>query len=88
MTDRFYNKTRHSGLETNIPNSYMNPLLQLYKFTPALRNVALEHTAGYCTKEDCTLCQMGFLFDMLEKAGGVNCQATNFLKTFSSLPAG
>ncbi|KAK4940490.1 poly(A)-specific ribonuclease [Elasticomyces elasticus] len=28
---------------------------------------------------------MGFLFDMLEKAEGQNCQATNFLKTFSSL---
>jgi PAB-dependent poly(A)-specific ribonuclease subunit 2 len=64
----------------------MNPLLQLYKFTPPLRNVALEHTAGYCTKEDCTLCQMGYLFDMLEKANGINCQATNFLKSFSSLP--
>ena len=29
---------------------------------------------------------MGFLFDMLEKAGGLNCQATNFLKTFNGLP--
>lgn len=28
---------------------------------------------------------MGFLFDMLEKASGQNCQATNFLKTFSGL---
>ena len=28
---------------------------------------------------------MGFLFDMLEKASGQNCQATNFLKIFSSL---
>jgi hypothetical protein len=25
---------------------------------------------------------------MLEKAAGQNCQATNFLKTFSGLPAG
>lgn len=31
------------------------------------------------------MCEMGFLFDMLEKANGQNCQATNFLKTFSSL---
>ena len=29
---------------------------------------------------------MGFLFDMLEKACGQNCQATNFLKTLSELP--
>lgn len=28
---------------------------------------------------------MGFLFDMLEKANGQNCQASNFLKTFSNL---
>ncbi|KAL7275645.1 poly(A)-specific ribonuclease [Rhizina undulata] len=82
----FYNKTKFSGLETHIANSYMNPLLQLYKFTPLLRNLALQHTATACTKEDCMLCQMGFLFDMLDKANGQNCQATNFLKTFSSLP--
>ena len=31
---------------------------------------------------------MGFLFDMLEKARGQNCQATNLLKTLSSLPNG
>ena len=83
---RFYNKTKFSGLETHISNSYMNPLLQMYKFTPILRNLALNHTATACAKEDCMLCQMGFLFDMLDKANGQNCQATNFLKTFSSLP--
>lgn len=32
------------------------------------------------------LCELGFLIDMLEKAGGMNCQATNFLKTLSSQP--
>lgn len=85
---RYFNKTRFSGLETHIANSYMNPLLQMYKFTPLLRNLALQHTATSCTKEDCMLCQMGFLFDMLDKANGQNCQATNFLKTFSSLPTG
>ena len=31
---------------------------------------------------------MGFLFDTLEKAGGQNCQATNFLKTFNGIPQG
>jgi PAB-dependent poly(A)-specific ribonuclease subunit 2 len=33
------------------------------------------------------LCELGFLVDMLEKAEGMNCQATNFLKTLSSQPA-
>jgi PAB-dependent poly(A)-specific ribonuclease subunit 2 len=32
------------------------------------------------------LCELGFLVDMLEKAEGMNCQATNFLKTLSSQP--
>jgi len=86
MASRFYNETKYSGLETNIPNSYMNPLLQMYKYTPRLRNVALFHAATGCTVEDCLLCQMGYLFDMLEKANGLNCQATNFLKTLSSSP--
>jgi PAB-dependent poly(A)-specific ribonuclease subunit 2 len=34
------------------------------------------------------LCELGFLVDMLEKASGQNCQASNFLKTLRSLPAG
>jgi PAB-dependent poly(A)-specific ribonuclease subunit 2 len=36
----------------------------------------------------CLLCEMGFLFDMLEKAEGSICQATNLLKTFSNHPQG
>jgi PAB-dependent poly(A)-specific ribonuclease subunit 2 len=50
-----------------------------------IRNIALHHTATACLYENCLLCELGFLIDMLEKAGGRNCQATNFLKTFSSL---
>ncbi|KAF2837605.1 PAB-dependent poly(A)-specific ribonuclease subunit PAN2 [Patellaria atrata CBS 101060] len=82
---KFYNKTKFSGLETHIANSYANPLLQVFKFTPMLRNLALRHAATSCLFENCLLCEMGFLFDMLEKADGQNCQATNFLKTFSGL---
>ena len=85
-TDRYYNKTKFSGLETHIANSYANPLLQLFKFTPLIRNLALHHTASSCMVENCLLCEMGFLFDMLDKADGQSCQATNFLKTLSSIP--
>lgn len=82
---RYYNQTPYSGLETHISNSYANPLLQLLRFTPLIRNLALQHTASPCLYESCLLCELGFLIDMLEKAAGLNCQATNFLKTFSGL---
>ncbi|PYH85008.1 putative PAB-dependent poly(A)-specific ribonuclease subunit [Aspergillus uvarum CBS 121591] len=81
---RFYNQTTFSGLETHIANSFTNALLQLFKFIPMIRNVALHHAASSCIFESCLLCEMGYLFDMLEKANGQNCQATNLLKTFSS----
>ncbi|KAI6783498.1 ubiquitin carboxyl-terminal hydrolase family protein [Emericellopsis cladophorae] len=35
----FYNKTRHSGLETHISNSYANALLQILHFTPLATNL-------------------------------------------------
>lgn len=81
---RFYNKTLFSGLETHIANSFINSLLQLLKSIPLFRNLALGHAAGSCIFENCLLCELGYLFDMLEKASGQNCQATNLLKTFSS----
>ncbi|KAF2717991.1 hypothetical protein K431DRAFT_333256 [Polychaeton citri CBS 116435] len=83
---RYYNKTNYSGLETHIVNSYANPLLQLLRFTPVARNLALHHTALDCQIDHCLLCELGFLVDMLEKAGGQNCQATNFLKSLSKQP--
>lgn len=91
LPGRYYNKTRYSGLENDIFNSYMNPLLQIFKSTPLIRNIALHHVARSCIQEACLLCEMGFLFDMLEKAGGDSgkvCRATNFFKTYSSLPDG
>lgn len=49
-----------------------------------MRNIALHHAASSCISENCLLCEMGYLFDMLDKANGQNCQATNLLRTFSS----
>ncbi|CZR51913.1 related to PAN2-component of Pab1p-stimulated poly(A) ribonuclease [Phialocephala subalpina] len=82
----FYNHTLYSGLETHISNSYANSLLQVLHKTPMIRNLALQHTSSICVSDMCLLCEMGFLFDMLEKAQGNVCQATNLLKTFSSNP--
>ena len=85
---RYYNKTDYSGLETHISNSYANALLQVMRFTPLIRNLALQHTATACISDLCLLCEMGFLVDMLEKAGGFSCQATNMLKTLGYHPQG
>lgn len=85
---RFYNKSRYSGLETHISNSYANPLLQMMNFTPLIRNVALQHASTACVSEICLLCELGFLFDMLQKADGSICQATNLLRTLSHHPQG
>ncbi|KAF7542629.1 hypothetical protein G7Z17_g11415 [Cylindrodendrum hubeiense] len=82
----FYNRTKYSGLEIHISNSYANSLLQIMHFTPVIRNLALQHAATACVGEICLLCELGFLFDMLEKAEGSICQATNLLKTLSSHP--
>ncbi|KAF4826097.1 PAN2-PAN3 deadenylation complex catalytic subunit PAN2 [Colletotrichum siamense] len=82
----FYNRTQYSGLEIHIANSYANSLLQVLHFTPLLRNIALQHAATACVEDTCLLCEMGFLFDMLQKAEGSICQATNMLKTLSHHP--
>ncbi|KAK2592263.1 poly(A)-specific ribonuclease [Conoideocrella luteorostrata] len=82
----YYNKSRYSGLEIHISNSYANSLLQIMHFTPLIRNLALQHAATACISDICLLCELGFLFDMLQKADGSICQATNLLKTLSSHP--
>ncbi|PHH70824.1 hypothetical protein CDD80_5705 [Ophiocordyceps camponoti-rufipedis] len=82
----FYNKTRYSGLEIHISNSYANSLLQVMNFTPLIRNMALQHAATSCINDLCLLCELGFLFDMLQKADGSICQATNLLRTLSGHP--
>ena len=83
---RYFNHTRYSGLEIHIVNSYANPLLQIFRFTNAIRNLALQHTARDCRFENCMLCEAGFVIDMLEKAEGLICQATNFFKALSKQP--
>ncbi|ERS99373.1 hypothetical protein HMPREF1624_04573 [Sporothrix schenckii ATCC 58251] len=82
----YYNRSRYAGLENHFANSYANALLQLLRFTPTIRNLALQHAAGACLEDQCLLCELGYLCDMLQKAEGATCQATNMLKTLSSLP--
>ncbi|RUS31626.1 ubiquitin carboxyl-terminal hydrolase-domain-containing protein [Jimgerdemannia flammicorona] len=84
----FYNKTNYGGLETHIANSYCNALLQVLYFTLLLRYVTKSHIGQPCPKENCLCCELGFLFRMLEDSKGQNCQASNFLKAFSTIPQG
>ncbi|KAI1129895.1 PAB-dependent poly(A)-specific ribonuclease subunit PAN2 [Nemania abortiva] len=82
----YFNKSQYSGLQNHIVNAYANPLLQIMHYTPLIRNIALQHAATACVDELCLLCELGFLFDMLDKAEGEACQASNFTKTLSYHP--
>lgn len=88
MESSYFNKTQYSGLQNHIVNAYANSLLQVMHYTPLIRNVALQHAATACVDEMCLLCELGFLFDMLYKAEGEACQASNFTKTLSYHPEG
>ncbi|CBQ69014.1 related to PAN2-component of Pab1p-stimulated poly(A) ribonuclease [Sporisorium reilianum SRZ2] len=80
----FYNKTQYSGLETHIQNSYANSYLQALHYLPPFRETAKAHILYNCPRENCLLCEAGFLFRMLEDAKGANCQASNFLRAFGN----
>ncbi|KAI9199852.1 ubiquitin carboxyl-terminal hydrolase-domain-containing protein [Polychytrium aggregatum] len=86
----FYNETCYGGLETHIKNSYCNPMLQVLFFNPPLREAVKSHLrknafrACSCPKEFCLGCELAFLFQMLEDSKGMNCQASNFLRAFST----
>ncbi|KAI1813850.1 PAB-dependent poly(A)-specific ribonuclease subunit PAN2 [Poronia punctata] len=79
----YFNKSQYSGLQNHIVNAYANPLIQMMHYTPLVRNIALQHAATACVDDMCLLCELGFLFDMLDKAEGEACQASNFTKTLS-----
>ncbi|KAI0164180.1 PAB-dependent poly(A)-specific ribonuclease subunit PAN2 [Xylariaceae sp. FL1272] len=79
----YFNKSQYSGLQNHLVNAYVNPLLQVMHYTPLIRNIALQHAATACVDELCFLCELGFLFDMLYKAEGEACQASNLIRTLS-----
>lgn len=54
-----YNKTKFSGLENVLPNSFCNALMQTLYFIPQFRISMLNHL---CTVEHCLSCELGFLF--------------------------
>ncbi|ODQ77949.1 hypothetical protein BABINDRAFT_163000 [Babjeviella inositovora NRRL Y-12698] len=83
----YYNKTQYSGLETQIENSYVNAIVQLYRFVPEVFNIALQSIASVTDLQNPSLlAELGYLFDMLHKARGKNVRLANFQKTFTALP--
>ncbi|KAF8305548.1 PAB-dependent poly-A-specific ribonuclease subunit PAN2 [Clavulina sp. PMI_390] len=73
-----FNKTNYSGLESHIPNSYANSLIQILHYCDPIRHVAKSHITTACRSEPCMLCEFGFVVRMLEDARGINLQARNF----------
>lgn len=89
----YYNQSGglYAGLENHLDNSYVNPLLQIYRFTPIFYNTVtgsllsewLPNSSDAILKEanaqgSSILNELGYLFDMMHKAGSRNVSITNF----------
>lgn len=81
----YYNKTKYSGLEINSGNSFLNPILQLYRYVAPIFNYTLLSLAEDSTKENNLLVELGYLYDMMYKSEGKHCAASNFQIAFSQL---
>eukprot|EP01129_Flabellula_baltica_P007186 TRINITY_DN2764_c0_g1_i1.p1 TRINITY_DN2764_c0_g1~~TRINITY_DN2764_c0_g1_i1.p1 ORF type:complete len:1047 (-),score=207.14 TRINITY_DN2764_c0_g1_i1:284-3424(-) len=79
-----FNKTEYSGLENTLPNSYLNPLIQLLYHIPQLSMNTENHL---CENEHCFCCEIGLLSSNIRAAGGVITDARNFLRCLYYIPS-
>ncbi|CAH6722471.1 PAN2-PAN3 deadenylation complex catalytic subunit Pan2p [[Candida] jaroonii] len=93
-----FNKTKFSGLENNLDNSYVNSILQLYKYQSDFQNIILRNLFNEWLPNDeitinkqgnfkgsSLLNEMGYLFDMLNKTNGKNSIITNFSEFLNTI---
>ncbi|SCU84307.1 LADA_0D00980g1_1 [Lachancea dasiensis] len=81
-----FNRTTFSGLESDIETSYMNAILQMYRFVPEFYNFVVSCLKDDLWSENSLLSELAYLFDMMDKANGIVCRASNFQSTLSSSP--
>ncbi|CCE82490.1 Piso0_002217 [Millerozyma farinosa CBS 7064] len=93
----FYNRTKYSGLENHLDNSYVNPLIQIYKYCSIFQNFVIKQSLKEWLPTDLDtvvnkgnesgsslVTELGYLFDMMDKSVGKNCIITNFSKVLST----
>lgn len=89
----YYNQSGglYCGLENHLDNSYVNPLLQIYRFTPVFYNTVTESLLEEWlpnsseailnqsnAQGSSILNELAYLFDMMHNAGGRNVSISNF----------
>lgn len=80
----FYNSTDYAGLEPLSASRRCNAILQLYRWCPAIYNYCLHTFAKNNWRELTVTGELAIVLDMLAKAKGYHCRATNFMDTVQS----
>jgi len=80
-----FNSTRLAGLENDLADAVVNPLVQLLYYQPHARASLLRHV---CDREFCLSCEMGFLANSLRVSGEAaaasapnTCRAANLVRS-------
>jgi|EP00505_MAST-04D_sp_SCG-Rhode-Island_P003133 hypothetical protein len=83
-----FNKSRFAGLENNLPNSYINPIVSTFYFLRPVRNAFIGHLSPL---DPCLTDELGFVFHMLDQIQLVDepdkcVELLNFQAAFRRIP--